>query len=143
MPARIAARLLGTAALLAATPLSAATVELTVSGVAPGGGPVLASLCEGGLDRATCSVGQRQAADAPVLRFLFPDLAPGRYAALAFQDAEGDGELRRSRMGRPLEPYGLSNGAGRSRRPTFEQAAVRVGPAGARIAIRLDPPALP
>lgn len=122
---------------------SAATVELVVSGVAPGGGAVLASLCEGGLDRATCGRGQRQPAQAAALVFLFPDVEPGRYAALAFQDDAGDGELHRSRMGRPLEPYGLSNGAGRLRRPTFEQAAVRVGTNGARITVRLERPGAP
>ena len=139
-------RLAGVAAWLAVlTPaeLTAATVELKVSGVAPGGGPVLASLCEGGLDRDTCRRGQRQSAEAQVLTFVFPDLEPGRYAALAFQDEAGDGELRRSRMGRPLEPYGLSNSAGRSRRPTFEQAAFRLGEGGARVAVRLERPTAP
>ena len=128
------------AALVAATlaaPCGAATVQITVSGVSPNGGSVLTSLCQGGLDRAACARGQNQPADGSVLTFLFPDIEPGRYAALAFQDLEGDGVLQRSRMGRPLEPYGISNGAGRLRRPTFEQAAVSVGPGGARIAIRL------
>ena len=148
MPAETARRwrLAGAAALLAlAAPLrvDAATVELRVSGVTPGGGPVLASLCEGGLDRETCRIGQRQPAEAPVLTFVFPDLEPGRYAALAFQDEAGDGALRRSRMGRPLEAYGLSNGAGRSRRPNFEQAAFRLGEGGARVAVRLERPTAP
>lgn len=128
---------------VAPTTPRAATVELRVSGVATGGGPVLASLCDGGLDRETCRRGQRQPAEAPMLTFLFPDVEPGSYAALAFQDDAGDGELRRSRMGRPLEPYGLSNGAGRSRRPTFEQAAFRVGEGGARVAVRLERPTAP
>lgn len=139
---RLACQMAGAAAVLTAvaptSPSAAATIEVTVSGVAPGAGTVLASLCQGGLDRETCASGQKQAAEAPVLTFLFPDIEPGLYAAIAFQDIEGDGVLQRSRMGRPLEPYGLSNGAGRSRRPTFEQAAVRVGATGARIAIRLD-----
>ena len=126
------------ALLMTVLPCEAATIELTVSGVAPNAGAVLASLCNGGLDSSTCGRGQRQLAEAPVLTFVFPDVEPGRYAAVAFQDLVGDGQLRRSRMGRPLEPYGLSNGAGRARRPTFEQAAVPVGERGARIAIRLN-----
>ena len=120
-------------ALTPATSLSAATVEVVV----------LASLCERALDRATCERGQRQPGEASVLTFVFPDLEPGRYAALAFQDTEGNGALRRSRMGRPLEPYGLSNGAGRARRPTFGQTAVPVGPEGRRIDVRLEPPGAP
>ena len=126
-----------------ASALPAATVEVVVSGVTPSAGAVLASLCEGGLDRATCNRGQRELAEASVVTFVFPDVAPGRYAALAFQDAEGEGTLRRSRMGRPLDPYGLSNNAGRSRRPTFEQAAVRVGALGSRINVRLERPGAP
>lgn len=125
----------------AALPAGAATVEVTVTGVEPGAGRVLASLCSGGLDRTACPVGQSQAPQGPVVSFRFDDVEPGRYAALAFQDIEGDGVLRRSRMGRPLEPYGLSNGAGRAHSPSFEQAAVRVGEGGARIAVRLDRPA--
>ena len=119
-------------------PSLAATVEITVSGVFPGDGLVLASLCTGGLDQAACQQGQRLPAEARVVTFVFPDVEPGRYAAVAFQDVEGSGTLRRSRMGRPLEPYGLSNGSGRLRQPTFEQAAVSVGADGARIAIKLD-----
>lgn len=127
--------------LTAALPVTsglAATVEVIVSGVSPGAGFVLASLCDGGLDEASCRRGQRLGADAGAVTFVFPDVEPGRYAAVAFQDVEGTGTLSRSRMGRPLEPYGLSNGTGRIRRPTFDQAAVRVGADGARIAVRLD-----
>ena len=129
-----------TSLVIAIMPLSvrAATVEMTVSRVLPNRGMVLASLCKEGLDREACKLGQRLPADAEVLVFTFPDVEPGRYAAVAFQDLHGDGILRRSRMGRPLEPYGLSNGAGRRRRPTFEQASVPVGVQRARIVVRLD-----
>ncbi len=127
-------------AALPVTPGLAATVEVTVTGVAPSDTFVLASLCDGGLDQASCRRGQRLLAEAGALTFVFPDVEPGRYAAIAFQDVEGSGTLRLSRMGRPLEPYGLSNGTGRVKQPTFEQAAVRVGSEGARIAIRLGAP---
>ena len=137
----LASDLLTAGLLTAALPVAsclAATVEVTVSGISPGDGLVLASLCSGGLDQTACQQGQRHPAEARVVTFVFHDVEPGRYAAIAFQDTEGSGTLRRSRMGRPLEPYGLSNGAGRARQPTFEQAAVRVGADGARIAIKLD-----
>ena len=48
----------------AATPGHAATVELSVSGVSPGAGFVLASLCDGGLDQVSCQRGQRLLAEA-------------------------------------------------------------------------------
>ena len=133
--ALLAASLLGPVATA-----GAATVESTVLGAIPNAGPVLASLCAGGLDRSTCALGQRREAESSTVSFTFPDVEPGRYASRAFQDTAGDGVRRRSRMGRPLEPYGLSNGAGRSHSPSFEQAAVRVGEGGARIAVRLDRP---
>ena len=131
---------LAVGAVLAMVPFAtrAATVEVVVSGVAFEGGGVFASLCSGGLDETACRVGQRHPADAEAVAFVFSDVEPGRYAAVAFQDADGTGVLRRSRMGRPLEPYGLSNDAGRRRRPTFDQASVSVGTRGARISIRLD-----
>lgn len=37
-----------------------------------------------------------------------PELPPGEYAARAFQDLDGDGELGRNERGRPVEPYGFS-----------------------------------
>ena len=115
------------AALCAAVPARAATVTVTISNVNPTGANVLATLCSGGLERSDCGFGQRQAASADVLRFTFTDVPPGRYAFLAFQDVNGSGTLERTRLGLPLVPFALSNNAGQTRRPTFEQAAFDVG----------------
>ena len=58
--------------------------------------------------------------------FTFRDVAPGTYAAAAFEDLNGNGVLDRSQNGLPLEPFGFSNNAGRRSTPRFEQAAVSV-----------------
>ena len=41
----------------------------------------------------------------------FKDLPPGEYAAVAFQDVNGNGILDKNFLGIPKEPYGFSNGA--------------------------------
>ncbi len=130
-----AALLLATCGL--AVPARAATVSVVVTNVRPNGALVLASLCSGSLERSDCGFGQRQASNAPALRFTFTDVPPGRYAFLAFQDVNGTGTLERSRMGLPLVPYALSNNVGVTRRPTFEQAAFEVGPNGVALSVRL------
>lgn len=55
----------------------------------------------------------------------FKDLPPGQYAAVAFQDSNGNGKLDRNFLGIPKEPYGFSNGArGTAGPPKFSAAAV-------------------
>ena len=44
-------------------------------------------------------------------RVVFADLLPGDYAAAAFHDADGNGELRTNILGIPIEGHGFSNGA--------------------------------
>lgn len=58
---------------------------------------------------------------------IFSDLAPGDYAAVAYQDLNGNGELDRGLFGIPLEPIGFSNGVVPVfSAPDFEDAAVSV-----------------
>ncbi|RIX75083.1 DUF2141 domain-containing protein [Acidovorax cavernicola] len=60
-------------------------------------------------------------------RFVFTDLAPGRYALRAFADENGNGKLDTNLMGMPIERYGFSNDAkGNLGAPDFEAAAFRV-----------------
>ena len=55
----------------------------------------------------------------------FKDLPPGQYAAVAFQDSNGNGKLDKNFLGIPKEPYGFSNGArGSAGPPKFSAAAV-------------------
>jgi uncharacterized protein (DUF2141 family) len=62
----------------------------------------------------------------------FKDLPPGEYAAVAFQDTNGNGKLDKNFLGIPKEPYGFSNGArGSVGSPKFSAAAVTLSPNGA------------
>ena len=63
---------------------------------------------------------------------ILPQLPPGRYAIIAFHDANDDGKLNESPWGVPTEGYGFSNGATAFlTAPTFDAAAFDVGPDGA------------
>jgi uncharacterized protein (DUF2141 family) len=56
---------------------------------------------------------------------VFSNLEPGRYAAIAFHDENGNGKLDKNFLGVPTEPYGFSNAAqGFLGPPTFDAAAV-------------------
>lgn len=114
------------ALLWAADGAGAATVAVTVDGIAPGPSRVFVSLCESSLAPDDCHVGQVAVAAAVAMTFTFEGLGSGVYAVAAFQDLNGDGTLDRSPHGLPLEPYGFSNNAGRSSAPRFERAAFRV-----------------
>ncbi|MEM1379535.1 MAG: DUF2141 domain-containing protein [Pseudomonadota bacterium] len=64
------------------------------------------------------------------MRATFTDLEPGQYAARAFHDLNGDGDLNTNPMGRPIEPFAFSNGAqAQFGPPSFADAAIDV-PAG-------------
>ena len=69
----------------------------------------------------------------------FEGLAPGRYAAQAFHDLNGDGRMNTNMVGLPTEPFAFSNNAPARGGPApWSAAAFEVGPQGAAqtIAIR-------
>ena len=58
---------------------------------------------------------------------VFSNIDPGRYAAIAFHDENGNGKLDRNFLGLPTEPYGFSNNAqGFLGPPTFGAAAINL-----------------
>ncbi len=113
---------------------------MDVANVAPGAGDVKVALCDSDLEPERCQRTTTAAASAASVRVDFSDVPPGRYAVAAFQDVDGTGSLRRGKLGIPLEPFGFSNGAGLSRKPSFEAAAFAVGEGGKRISISLRRP---
>jgi len=69
-------------------------------------------------------VSQVLASEDTHLTVQFRDLPPGKYAAVAFQDFNGNGKLDKNFLGIPKEPYGFSNGArGSTGPPTFTAAS--------------------
>lgn len=66
------------------------------------------------------------------------DLAAGTYAIAVFHDLNDNGELDRTTLGPPAEPYGFSNDArGRFGPPKFAKAAVELQPGRHTIQIRV------
>ena len=116
---------------------NAGSIAVTVSGVVPNGTIVLAAVCTSDLDPSSCGTGERKVAASSTMRFVFEGLQPGRYAVAAFQDLNGNGSLERSKLGLPLEPFGFSNDAGRSARPSFNAAAFSLVEGRREVYIRL------
>lgn len=119
-------------------PAAAADATVIVSGVLAGAGRVYVSLCSGGLDPASCAAGQTAEATGDSVAVRFPAVPDGVYAVAAFQDLNGNGRLDRSAHGLPLEPYGFSNGAGRTASPRFDRAAVTLQ-GSATVRVQLQP----
>jgi uncharacterized protein (DUF2141 family) len=118
-------------------PAAAATVQVEVDGIEPGGGQVRVALCQGGLSEAACVRGDDAPASASRARFVFRAVPPGTYAVAAYQDANGNGRLDRTGLGLPLEPYGFSGTAGRRARPDFAEAAFALEEPGTAVRVRL------
>ena len=69
---------------------------------------------------------------------VFSNLEPGRYAAIAFHDEDGDGKLGKNFLGVPTEPYGFSNDVrGFLGPPTFDAAAMALGDGDEAVRIAL------
>ena len=69
---------------------------------------------------------------------VFSNLEPGRYAAIAFHDENGNGKLDKNFLGIPTEPYGFSNNVqGFLGPPTFDDAAMALGDSSEAIGITL------
>lgn len=70
--------------------------------------------------------------------WLLDDLAPGDYAAVAYQDLNDNHTLDKGRLGIPKEPYGFSNDAKAAfGPPSFDRARFRYDGDGATLEIRL------
>ncbi len=76
-------------------------------------------------------------AKAGVVTLRFADLAPGRYAVMAYHDEDGNGELNRRFGMFPTEGYGLSNNPQVSGPPAFEDSAFAVPAAENQVQIEL------
>jgi len=119
---------------LAATPVLAGDLTIEVLGVTPGHGQIYVAVYDRPETFPTTGqqrTGQILAATGQSLIVHFKDLPPGAYAAVAFQDVNGNGKLDKNFLGMPKEPYGFSNGARSSAGPPkFSAAAVTINPDG-------------
>lgn len=130
----MARTLIGLSASFAAATVLAGDLTIEVSGVAPNRGRVYIAV----YDRAEAFpisgrqlVGQILEPNDSHLTVHFKELPAGQYAAVAFQDENGNGMLDKNFLGLPKEPYGFSNGArGATGAPKFSDAAVTLNPDG-------------
>jgi uncharacterized protein (DUF2141 family) len=120
-----------------AVPAAAATVQVDLEGIEPGGGQVRVALCQGGLSETSCMRGDGAPATAGRALFTFRDVSPGTYAVAAYQDTNGNGRLDRTGLGLPQEPYAFSGEAGRRARPAFPEAAFALREPGVALHLRL------
>ena len=148
---------LATAAALVALPLPAGAGELrvTVEGIRSARGTVLIGLYDSpeSFEKAVeAAAGERgflvdpERFGAVALRanaamksaVVFSNLGPGRYAAVAFHDENGNGRLDKNFLGVPAEPYGFSNNVqGFLGPPAFDDAAMALGDGDGAIRIAL------
>ena len=112
----------------------AGDLTIEVSGITPNRGKIYIAVYDVAESFPTPGrqlVGQVLDATAGHLTAHFKNLPAGQYAAVAFQDANGNGKLDKSFLGIPKESYGFSNGArGSAGPPKFSAAAITLGPDG-------------
>ena len=128
-PAPAAASLLAAALALGAPPLSAATVEVRLSGLPNDDGHALFALfseASGFPDRAETALAR---VSGPVTGgradVVFENVTPGDYALSALHDVNESGAIDLNLFGVPTEKFAVSNVA--RGRPTWPDARFRVG----------------
>lgn len=102
--------------------------KVKVRGIERQQGQVFVALCrpEQYLSRH-CSYSGKAKADAEEVTVDINNVSAGRYAVMVFQDVDGDFDLKRNRIGMPLEPVGFGNDAPiRMGPPSFKDASVHV-----------------
>ena len=124
-PVRLAAAVM-LAVLLLPLPVAAGELRVTVEGIRSPRGTVLIGLYDSPASFAKAVEGSAEGGGflvdpdrfgAVALRanaamrstVVFSNLGPGRYAAIALHDENGNGKLDKNFLGIPTEPYGFSN----------------------------------
>jgi uncharacterized protein (DUF2141 family) len=108
-------------------PASAATVEVRVTGVAGGKGKLNVAVCDRERFLKQCAYHASVPARDGENVVAVPDIPPGTWAVLAYQDENENSRLDRNFIGIPKENYGFSrDAAGRFGPPGFDDAAIEV-----------------
>lgn len=120
--------------LLGAAP-AGAPVVVAVSGIAAAEGRVHVDICPPkAFTRPKCPWSAEAPATAGTTIVTVPDVPPGRYAAQAYHDANGNGKADRNFVGMPTELVGFSNDVRvHFSPPRFDDAAFAHGATEQRI----------
>ena len=103
----------------------AATVDIKVENVT-GKGKVSVAVCDRERFLKQCAYTASVPAEAGTTKVTVPDVPPGTFAVLAYEDANDNGQLDRV-LGIPNENWGMSRDARANfGPPTFEDAAIEV-----------------
>lgn len=128
-------------AALAAAPALAAdggAVEVTIENVRGDTGAVMVQLCDRQHFLGKCAIGGQTQARKGNVVVTFRNVPPGDYAAMAFYDANGDGQLNRW-LGVPKEDFGFSGLKGLPLRPPrFKDSVFTHGAGDQKLTIRLN-----
>ena len=109
----------------APAPAPPATVTVNVTGIKTNAGRVIVSICtKKQFLSSPCTYVTGTPAQTGSVSVVFNNVAPGRYVAAAFQDLDGNGELKFNITG-PGEPAGFSGPD--QLIPNFDKAAFDVG----------------
>ncbi|WPB55415.1 DUF2141 domain-containing protein [Xylophilus sp. GOD-11R] len=115
--------------LVAATPVAAADLQLTIDNPSPAAGQMYVALFDSAETMAANKPTKSQIAPItgnPTV-VTFTGLSAGLYAFTVFADENGNGKLDTNFVGMPTERYGFSNDAmGLMGPPKFEAAQVRL-----------------
>lgn len=125
--------------IFAATGAQAATLNITLDGVQPGGGALTVLL----FDRAEGfpkepKARARHTLPAGTTTLALDGLPPGEYAVMAYHDENGNGELDRFLGMIPKEGWGLSKNPKVSGKPAFKDAVIALPASGATTTIKLN-----
>ena len=127
--------------IIAATSVRAAEIDITVqvSGLESTKGNVVVALFdEAGWTSKQRIVAAQAAADTSGVTLHLAAPQPGKYGIKAFHDLDADGEMDKTFIGVPKEPYGFSNNAeAKGGPPDFSAASFDVSADGATQTINL------
>ncbi|AOX19540.1 DUF2141 domain-containing protein [Kozakia baliensis] len=119
--------------------VKAATVTVAIDNIPDAQGTIRIALCDRGeFLKPACHYHVRLPSVPQHAEATLNDVSPGTYAVQVFQDRDNNGKLKRNFFGIPQEPLGFSrNPKMRFGPPSFDDADLAIGPAGATIAVQL------
>lgn len=131
--------ILAVIATLAATGAAhAASVEVRVTGVTGAKGQIVVSACDKATFLKTCPYTAKAPAAAGGVTVRLPNVPAGQWSFIAFHDEDGDGVMKKTKLGLPADGVGLSREPkARFGPPKFEDSAIDVGAGATSVAIGL------